>query len=203
MSFARALPRSAASSKTSESLREQLRRGSAAAHADLEASLDLVRRVSDRQLFVRVLERFLGFHLAWEHAIRRDPAFADHHAARSRLPHLRRDLAVLGRTHAEQARLPVCADAAGLAAGHAEAVGSLYVMEGSTLGGQVIGRALQDAAWAPRGGLTYFQPYGPRTGEMWRSFLDWADASVPAGERDRAVAGAQRTFDVLRGWLAS
>jgi heme oxygenase len=186
-----------------DALRQQLRAGTARAHQELEGALDLLSRVSDRQAFARVLERFLGFHMVWERTISRHPALRTFHEPRSRLPHLRRDLAALGRTNLEQASLPVCGEAAQLAASPAAAVGSIYVLEGSTLGGQVIARALGGADWAPPGGLAYFNPYQARTGEMWRAFGSWAEARVAAGERDAAVAGANRTFAVLQEWLTS
>jgi heme oxygenase len=184
-------------------LREQLRHGVSDAHARLEGALDLIGRLSDRRHFLKVLEGFLGFHLVWEQAIRRNAAVGCFVEPRSRLPHLRRDLAALGRTNSEVARLPLCAEAAALASGAPEAVGSIYVLEGSTLGGQVIGRGLAQAGWAPPGGLAYFNPYGGRTGEMWRGFGRWAEDMVPAEQRPAAVQGAQRTFAVLQRWLTA
>lgn len=184
-------------------LSRELREATGAAHAELEAALGIFRRVSDRQAFVGMLERFLGFHLVWERAIRQHAALRSFHEPRSRLPHLRRDLAALGRTSAEQAALPRCAAAAALADSAAAAVGSIYVLEGSTFGGQVISRALAGADWAPRGGLTYFNPYSARTGAMWRAFESWAEARVAGPERPAAVAGANRTFALLQGWLTS
>jgi heme oxygenase len=184
-------------------LRQSLREATTDAHAELEAALDLLGRVSDGQAFGRVMERFLGFHIVWEQVIQRQPALRAFHESRRRLPHLRRDLAALGRTNAEQAALPSCAAAAALADSSAAGIGSIYVLEGSTLGGQVIGRALSGAAWTPPGGLTYFDPYRSRTGEMWRGFGDWAEASVAPEAREAAVEGARRTFCVLQGWLTS
>jgi heme oxygenase len=184
-------------------LRQALREGAAEAHTQLEATLDLMGRIADRQRFLQVLERFLGFHLIWEHAIRQHPALRSFHEPRSRVPHLRRDLAALGRTNAEQAALPLCAAAASLVSRRAGAVGSIYVLEGSTLGGQVISRALAQAHWAPRGGLAYFAPYKARTGEMWRAFGAWSEAEIAADEHGDAVAGANETFALLQNWLVS
>jgi len=184
-------------------LRWRLREGTAQAHGELEGALDLLGRVADGQGFARVLERFLGFHVVWERAIRQHAPLRAFQAPRSRLPHLRRDLAALGLTNAEQAALPLCAAAASLADGAPAAVGSLYVLEGATLGGQAISRALASAAWAPPGGLAYFNPYRARTGEMWRTFGTWAEGQVGADHSCAAVAGANRTFAVLQGWLTS
>lgn len=184
-------------------LRQRLRADTAAAHAEMEAALDLLSRISDRQGFAQVLQRFLGFHIVWERAIQQRPALRAFQAPRTRLPHLRRDLAALGLTNAEQADLPRCEAAAELAADDAAAVGSIYVMEGSTLGGQVIGRALAQSDWSPPGGLTYFNPYQARTGEMWRAFGAWAETQAPAERHADAVVGANRTFAVLQEWLTS
>lgn len=182
-------------------LASHLRRETAAAHSRLEQSLSLLSQPLDRQRFVRVLERFHGFHAVWECAIRQRSKFAAFHAPRARLPHLRRDLAALGRTTAEIRALPVCGAAETLAGDEAATLGSLYVMEGSTLGGQLIARALADAGWAPSGGITYFDPYGRRTGEMWRGFQGFLAAQDP--DRDRAAAGACATFALLEEWLAA
>ncbi|WP_374468882.1 biliverdin-producing heme oxygenase [Phenylobacterium sp.] len=171
------------------------------AHRDLEDKLALLSRPSDRQRFLAVLERFHGFHAVWETAIRRRSRYAAFHAPRSRLPHLRRDLAALGRTTGEVSRLPLCREAERLVSDDAAALGSLYVLEGSTLGGQVIARELAGAGWLPSGGLTYFNPYGPRTGEMWRGFRAWLSAQ-DADDR-AATEGARRTFRLLQDWVAA
>jgi len=196
-------PSSTLATAAADPLKRRLRADTAGAHAELERDLDLLGRVSDRQRFQRVMERFLGFHIVWERAIRQRSALRSFHEPRSRLPHLRRDLAALGVTNAEQSALPRCAPAASLADDHARAVGSIYVMEGSTLGGQVIARGLSGAAWAPAGGLTYFDPFPGRTGDMWRRFGAWAEDVTTPDQHAAASAGANRTFALLRDWLTT
>lgn len=50
-------------------------------------------------------------------------------------------------------------------------LGAMYVMEGSTLGGQYIARHLESVLnLHPGFGDAYFRGYGNHTGEMWRSF---------------------------------
>lgn len=80
--------------------------------------------------------------------------------------------------------------------------GALYVVEGSTLGGQHILRSLQSSELVRRHGLTsenglaYFTGYGDRTATMWRQFLTAlgdADAVDP-GERGAIIHAAQATF---------
>lgn len=184
-----------------ETLTRLLRRRTSDLHARLEASLDLLSRPVDRQRFVHVLGRFYGFHSVWEYAVRRHAGLRSFQETRTRLPHLRRDLAGLGLDEDAIARLPPCAAGAEPAGCEAGAVGSMYVMEGSTLGGQLIARALAGVDWLPEGGLSYFDPHGPATGRMWREFQDWAETRAPPARRDAAVAGARRTFEVLEAWL--
>jgi heme oxygenase len=184
-----------------EPLAARLRRETADAHARLETALDLLCRPLDRQRFVHVLDRFLGFHTVWECAVRRHAGLRAFTEARTRLPHLRRDLAALGVDPAELDTHAMCLAAGDLASSEASALGSIYVMEGSTLGGQLIGRALAEAEWLPEGGLTYFNPYGRETGAMWRAFHAFADTRLPTEAHGAAVAGARRTFEVLEAWV--
>jgi heme oxygenase (biliverdin-IX-beta and delta-forming) len=183
---------------------ERLKRETRGAHDRLEAGLDLLQAPLGRDRFVRLLERFWGFHAIWEPAVGRalaDDAFLE---PRLKLHKLEADLFALGRTPDEIARLPRCFEAAQLAPlarRPAAALGTLYVLEGSTLGGQVISRALKTAPWLPPGGLAYFDPYGPRTGAMWRDFRDYAaHRSTPAADAEM-LAAAKATFERLRRWL--
>ena len=185
-----------------QSLTSRLRAETQEAHQRLEDGLALLEPPLSQARFTHALGRFHGFHAVWEPAIAGLDDVAPVFAGRSRLAHLRRDLAALGVDEEALARAPVCAAAAGLAADAATAFGSLYVLEGSTLGGQLIARALQGAAWLPPGGLGYFSPYGAETGAMWRTLRDRLDA-VAGPDQDRVLAGAEHTFSILHDWVAA
>jgi heme oxygenase len=181
------------------SLPDRLRQATQTLHVTLEAGLGLLTPPIDRDRILILLERFHGFHAAWE------PAAAlladeDFLAPRRRAALAAADLALLGRTQAEIAALPLCAEAARFANG-GEAWGSLYVMEGSTLGGKLIGRRLAGEDWFPPGGLRYFDPHGERTGAMWRETRErLADLSGTAHEQ-AVIDGARATFQRLHDWL--
>jgi heme oxygenase len=179
-----------------------LRESTAGAHLALEVRLDLMAAPTQAKV-TALLERFLGFHAVWEPALSRWPRVFSFMEPRSRLADLRADLTRLGGPGRGAGAVPPCTRAPGLLSSEAAAVGSAYVLEGSTMGGQLITRALSGAAWAPRDGLAYFNPYGAATGPMWRAFKAWADGLV--GEADHAAAadGAVRTFALLEDWLAS
>ena len=179
-------------------LHSALRAATEAAHRRLERRLALLALPLQRQRFLAILQGFWGFHSVWEPALADCPALASLTQGRSRLALLRADLLALGLQPAEIAALPLCHGAEGLGGSAERLLGSLYVMEGSTLGGQVIARQLQEAAWAPPVGLHYFNPYGARTGAMWRALLA-ALARLPASEA--VIGGARDSFALLHDWL--
>ena len=149
-----------------------------------------------------MLARFHGLHAAWEPAMARRAEVAPLIVARTRLPHLRADLLALGLTPAEVDALPACPAAAGLADTPGRAWGSLYVMEGSTLGGKLIARALAGAPWLPPGGLAYFDARGADTGRLWRELGLRLDGVAEAVGRDELARGAEAAFDAVRAWTA-
>ncbi|WP_336924131.1 hypothetical protein, partial [Aquipuribacter sp. SD81] len=84
--------------------------------------------------------------------------------------------------------------------GTGEALGRLYVLEGSTLGGKVLRRhLLACGADVPVAGLACFDPYGERAGRMWQELR----AAVEAWARSAGTAGvlvaATSTFSALAG----
>lgn len=180
-------------------LLDRLRTETAAQHDALEAGLALLDRPLSRDRFLGVLKGFHGFHAVWE------PAAALSHYAefltpRHRLAGVERDLRAMGLSDAEIAALPRCEAAADLAAKPAGVLGASYVLEGSSLGGAVITRALSGEAWLPKGGFAYFNPYGDQTGVRWRetrAFIDREGGDL----QDEVTAAAARTFDLLQDWL--
>jgi heme oxygenase (biliverdin-IX-beta and delta-forming) len=179
-----------------------LRSQTQGAHSALEAQLSLLEQQASTEYYAGLLSRFLGFHLVWEEYLKAFPAVARELEMRSRLRHLQHDLRTLGVTDAEISSVPLCGDAHSLTANEARALGSFYVLEGSTLGGQLITRHLSSAHWLPAEGLSYFNPYGSRTGEMWRSFRRWLEIQARHQDANDIVAGARATFVELQKWLA-
>ena len=125
-----------------------------------------------------------------------DAAFLD---PRRRMHLLQADLAALGLSAHEVAGLPACP--LPLLRNAVEALGSLYVMEGSTLGGRVIERNVERClGFDGRHGCAYFAGYGTRTGAMWGLFLQRLD-EAPAADAQQVTEGATATFERLARWL--
>jgi heme oxygenase len=161
----------------------------------LDAGLTLAR-------YRGYLERFYGLYRPLEARLDRLP-FADVGlllAARHKVPMLEADLVRLGT---DPGSLPLCTELPS-AGTLAEGFGVLYVLEGSTLGGQVIRRHLDcTLGVGPDNGGAFFVSYGVRVGEMWSTFQLALSAFAAAHPEARgALIGAARgTFDAARIWL--
>jgi heme oxygenase len=178
-----------------------LRTGTAAEHDDVERTLDLLDPALDRRRLSAVLTRMHGFWVAAEAGL---DAWAAHHPSAAdelrwsdrRRAHLfADDLRALGAegTSASPGLPPL--------AGTDQALGRLYVLEGSTLGGTFIDRHLAGLPALAGVRLRAFSPYGPRTGAMWHGFRRFTRDRVRDGGDAAAVLGSARdTFRALAEW---
>lgn len=180
-----------------------LRTGTTAEHERLERSLDLLDPGLDRGRLTAVLTRMHAFWRAAEHGLdgwaARYPEDADEitWGARRRAGLFAADLATLGATPADDA--PALAPVAGTDA----ALGRLYVLEGSTLGGTFIDRHLAGLPQLRDVRLRAFSPYGARTGAMWHAFRHATRDRVTRGGNPRVMlAEAGSTFRALAQWCA-
>lgn len=156
----------------------------------------------------RHLEALYGFYVPLEALLARrlEEAGPELRAEeRWKAPLLETDLRELGHDEASLARLPRCERLPPLP-GLAEALGCFYVLEGSTLGGQLILRHLtRHFAGQDVGGFTFFRAYGDEVGPMWRAFgqaLTQAATRAASPHFDAGVIqGARDTFDAFGDWL--
>ena len=178
-----------------------LRSGTAAEHQSVERSLDLLDPDLDRGRLTDVLTRMHGFWRAAEAGLdewaARFPADAEAVTwpARRRAGLFAADLDALGApTTATEPRLaPVT--------GTDEALGRLYVLEGSTLGGTFIDRHLAGLPGLSGVRLGAFSPYGPETGAMWHAFRRATrDRVARGGNPDAMLSAATSTFRSLAAW---
>jgi len=82
----------------------------------------------------------------------------------------------------------------------ADVMGSLYVIEGSALGGRVIAPQLRKSLGLDQGrGASYFHGFGGETGVMWANFRVLAALEVGESSRHvvRACNSARRTFAAM------
>jgi heme oxygenase len=177
-------------------LPDRLKAATADLHVALEERLGLGSPPYGRERFEILLERFHGFHAVWEPAVAALIGDAALLEPRRRLHLIEQDLQALGARPTNIAR---CSEAGALSA--FEAWGSLYVMEGSTLGGRIIAKRMSDEIWLPPGGLRYFDPYGPETGSYWKVLRERLQAISSPTSDEAIVIGARLTFERLTRWL--
>lgn len=79
----------------------------------------------------------------------------------------------------------------------AEALGVLYVMEGSTLGGNMIAKKLEGNPDFYGKTFPYFRCYGDRTGSMWKNFKSVLDEVVREEDHVEVLKGAEKAYHFL------
>jgi len=87
---------------------------------------------------------------------------------------------------------------------NATALGGMYVLEGSILGGAVIYKHLK-TTWgmeAIAGKAKYLTAYGPETGTRWKIFLQ-AFCLASSGMEEEIIESASQTFDILHQWFSN
>lgn len=85
----------------------------------------------------------------------------------------------------------------------ASALGALYVLEGSTLGGQYISKMITDRIpVSPEEGVQFFTGYGPDTFTKWNVFKDHLNQfSGQETVEDEIIQAANETFIKFRNWI--
>jgi heme oxygenase len=178
-----------------------LRTGTAGEHEDVERTLDLLDPALTPARLVTVLERMHGFWRAAEAGL--DRWAQQHPADAERLAWARRRRADLFAADLATLGAPAAATTPALppVEGTDEALGRMYVLEGSTLGGTFIDRHLASLPALAGVRIGAFSPYGEQTGAMWADFRRAARERVAGGGSPQVMlAAARTTFAALAGW---
>ncbi len=85
----------------------------------------------------------------------------------------------------------------------AAAFGALYVLEGSTLGGQIVGAILRKNLPPELQATRYFDSYGDQTKAMWNTFIEHLNAFGDAHPEatDTVIRTARQTFEFFQHHL--
>jgi heme oxygenase len=173
-------------------------------HDSIEQSLDLMRADVDRSHYVRFLEKSYGFVAACEQRL--DIGAAPPSLAidrRLKGPLLRTNLRALGCGADAIDRLAWCEQLP-----HVEhwpaALGYFYVIEGSTLGGQLLARHCRERLAVGDEALAFLLGYRHDTGMMWKRMVGVLEAAMCDEAAAEAItASARQTFTLLERWHRS
>lgn len=179
-----------------------LKEQTATQHARVERAFDLPRRLQSSDSYAELLTIFYRLYLPLEQRLN---ALADDlpdvsWPTRRKAPKLLADLKTIGRKPEE---IVPASDLPSVSR-PADVYGCLYVMEGATLGGQIIRRAVAaQLGYSADHGCAFFSGYGDRGGEMWEQFRTALTRFADTAEREQAVlAAATATFETFRRHLA-
>lgn len=184
---------------------ERLKRETQPLHTLLEQHVDIEQHVQTLPSYRRLLMRFWGFYAPLEALLNERDEWQQHAfdiSARQKAALIAADLRALGLPVSQIRMLPCCTALPALPA-FADSLGALYVLEGATLGGQIITRQVQRTlGLGASAGCAFFSSYGAQVGPMWRTFqrLLLEVAAEPAIQ-DRVVSGALATFTAFDHWL--
>jgi heme oxygenase (biliverdin-IX-beta and delta-forming) len=177
----------------------RLRQETEVNHQAVEGAVPLMQEGLNTVQYVQCLQRIYGVVAAWEDRAAEvapqwlRPALT----ARQRKPLLELDLAWFGVTKHDETRpaLPEMNDLASL-------FGTMYVMEGSTLGGQFIARHVETELHLSEGrGNSYFRGHGNQTGLMWKEFCEMLKLRIPDEQTEAVVVSAKAMFSTFGMWM--
>ncbi len=172
-------------------------------HQALEQKMPLMRSTLTLNTYKNIITQFFTYYLPLEALILAEDTRHEinfNYAERLKVPLLNKDLGALNiRTE----NLPEC--------GHLPTInsvpallGCLYVIEGSTLGGQIISKHLQQCLnLTPDTGAAFFAGYGDKTGVQWKTFREFFNSTYLHFNQSQQtiIDTANETFMTLDAWL--
>ncbi|KPB43768.1 Bacteriophytochrome heme oxygenase BphO [Pseudomonas savastanoi pv. phaseolicola] len=173
-------------------------------HVKLEKRMPFFSPALDHALYLRLLKAYYGFYAPLEAALHDSALMPAELIPQDRVKTavLVEDLRALGLSDDDIRQLPRCEQLPAVDT-PASCLGVMYVLEGATLGGQVLRREInRRLGLDEQSGAAFLDVYGADTGPRWRAFLNHLDA-VPREVvfTDAAAFAAQSTFACFEQWL--
>ncbi|WP_433973049.1 biliverdin-producing heme oxygenase [Tunturiibacter lichenicola] len=178
---------------------ERLRLETSAAHNSVEQAIPLMGREFTSKEYISCLRRIQGIVGTWEQVAVNSPIgwVRELVVERQRCHLLDQDLRFFGisEINSERPVLPRMNDEASL-------LGTMYVMEGSKLGGKLIARHVQNTLELTSGnGTAFFRDHGRQTGLLWKQFCDILRVRVTDPESGQVIESAKEMFRVFGSWV--
>jgi len=179
---------------------EDLRQQTEEAHRSLEKDLiGRIKRIASREDYLELLSLMYGFYSAMEDELL--PFLRTHEdvdfSERRKAAWLIHDMETLGKA----GDLKKCGVLPSIES-QASALGAMYVLEGSTLGGPIIAKMIrQQLGIEGENGFTFFMSYGKDAPVMWQRFKDSLAKPFRADEHEAIIRAANETFITFRNWI--
>lgn len=170
-----------------------LKEGTKSQHDKLESDLNLLRQDLKLDEYVELLKRFYGIYKPLEPLLNIP-------ADRLKTSHLEKDLRYF---NVNLELVEMCEDLPEVLS-KSHSYGVRYVLEGSTLGGQVLTKHFKEFFYiSPDSGCFFFSGYGPETMSMWKQFQNelMNFSSTDEYSPEVLVESARDTFRLFHRWL--
>lgn len=182
-------------------LSEKIKENTKINHQSLEKKLVArMRSIQNETDYAKFLGIFYSYFGGLELTINRhlDLSHLPDYGRRRKTSTLEDDLNMLGLqlpTLASESALPEIEN-------HYQALGALYVIEGSTLGGEFIGKILRrQMNLTGSFGMSFFDGYGDQTASMWQVFQEFLDQPVYLQKHEMITQSANQTFIGFERWF--
>lgn len=183
---------------------QRLRAETSRNHGVIESLMPVLDPNISLIAYGQLLHRLLGYYAPLEDLLRAEieiywPDQEYLCIERAKVPLLERDLQAIEK---ELALTERCLDLPRLNT-PAQVLGCLYVIEGATLGGQIIRKhLLANLGIGPESGAAFFNGYGNNTAIQWQSFRSFLINNAESMNQDNEiVVSANETFKTLSLWL--
>lgn len=156
--------------------------------------------------YVKLIKKYYGFYKAVEDNFANCPDWRFYDIdlfQRQKTQALHEDLYSFGLSNSKIQEIPLCQELPPMKH-FAEQWGVMYVLEGATLGGQIISRHIkQKLPISSNRGGKFFEGYGNNTGLMWKRFKESLEryAELNKDQHEKILESARLTFFYLDKWL--
>ncbi len=178
-------------------LNEQLKDSTQPSHQALEKKMvSIIKKIRTRQDYVKFLKLMYGYYSALEKRVQ-DYVSDMEIGKRRKAERLLEDISYFEST----ATPDICKELPPITS-HAEALGAMYVMEGSTMGGKIIAKMIEGQAGINGpSGFSFFNGYGEENGRMWEEFKVFLNRPFDEIEKLNLILTANRTFITFYNWI--
>lgn len=193
------------SSHLGPSFHQRLKESTGPVHTGLEAQLPVLDHGLTLTQYRRLLRVFFGFYMPLESSLdagRLPAPLRAELACRRKSGWLLDDLLALGESSQAIGSLPLCRAIPPITS-KADVFGAWYVVEGATLGGQIVLKSLRRSLGAGADHYTrFFRSYGSDVPQMWATFLRMLEAAAYDEVQEQLIMeSARRTFTSFEQWL--
>jgi len=171
-------------------IQEELKKQTTVAHQQLEKLVvSRLKNIRSNEDYVKLLRIFYAYFSQLEEVIRPyiSAEILPDYAERRHAISLADDIACFGASLTGLLEVPVPS-----IDNPVKALGALYVMEGSVMGGPIIVQIL--AKYGITKGTSFFSGYGPETGKKWTAFIDALNANLSEELYPDVINAAIETF---------